>query len=351
MPDVERITIGNTVFEGENNAYLFGSDGDDPVLVDTAIAFTHIRDEFVDKLGDCGVDVADVDEILLTHHHEDHAGLAGEIQAESGATVRAHHSEAALTAREPEALAEMATLRRRRFADWNVPVPAYEELEADLTSFDEVEQAVAPDVEPYDEGDRFQAGGVTLEALHLPGHTAGQCGFIMERDGRTELLAGDALLPHYTPNVGGADLRLDRPLDHYLSTLRTIIDLDFDRVWPGHRDPIDDPSGRARELIDHHRERSRRILDFLADSGPVDVWSVSDHLFGTLEDIHILHGPGEAFAHLDHLHAHGVVERIPPTGDTLRSDADDEYDPTGHATGYDYDDRGVDLDELIPSPG
>ena len=36
---------------------------------------------------------------------------------------------------------------------------------------------------------------------------------------------------------------------------------------------------------------------------------MSAHLFGDLSAIHILHGPGEAYAHLDHLAAHGIVER------------------------------------------
>jgi hypothetical protein len=36
---------------------------------------------------------------------------------------------------------------------------------------------------------------------------------------------------------------------------------------------------------------------------------VSAALFGDLDEIHILHGPGEAYAHLAHLAAAGVVER------------------------------------------
>jgi hypothetical protein len=34
---------------------------------------------------------------------------------------------------------------------------------------------------------------------------------------------------------------------------------------------------------------------------------VSNDLFGELESIHVLHGPGEAHAHLEHLEAAGDV--------------------------------------------
>jgi hypothetical protein len=51
------------------------------------------------------------------------------------------------------------------------------------------------------------------------------------------------------------------------------------------------------------------VIEALDDRGPADTWTVSARLFGDLDGIHILHGPGEAFAHLDHLERHGVIER------------------------------------------
>jgi glyoxylase-like metal-dependent hydrolase (beta-lactamase superfamily II) len=140
--------------------------------------------------------------------------------------------------------------------------------------------------------------------VHAPGHTAGHCLFEFEEG---EVFSGDALLPVYTPNVGGADVRVDRPLRKYLRTLRSIADADYRRAWAGHRDPIDDPTGRAREIIRHHEERAYRVLDALERLGPCSVWAVSADLFGDLAGIHILHGPGECYAHLEHLEESGLV--------------------------------------------
>lgn len=316
--DVTRIALGNTVFEGQNNAYLL--EGDVTTLVDVGAATADVREDLLDGLSAAGVSVADLDRILLTHWHSDHTGLAGELQAESGARVFAHEADCGLIAHDDTALAELRELRTERFAQWGIPADKREELAAVQSAFEDV--AGEPvDVDPLSDGETVVAGDGALTVLHLPGHAAGQIAFTYERDAeagddsetdplpRSEAFVGDAILPQYTPNVGGADLRLDRPLERYVDSLDRLVARDFDRAWPGHREPITDPSGRTRVIREHHLERTQRVVETLREHGPADAWTVSAHLFGELEHIHILHGPGEAFAHLDHLEHAGVVER------------------------------------------
>ena len=305
---MERIQLGNTVFEGSNSVYLLGHASDGPTtLVDTGVAFPDIEAQLREGLADAGVEVADLDRILLTHFHQDHAGLAGDFQAESGATVHVHEADAALVAREPAATADLEERYQRVFDRWGMPPARQSDLFALFDRNDRAWSDAAPALTTVGDGDRIAAGDRDLEVVHLPGHTMGQSGFADPVADR--LFAGDALLPRYTPNVGGADVRVDRPLRTYVDSLDRLIERAPDRVLPGHRAPIEDPVGRAREIRSHHRERTGRVLDVLREHGPADAWTVSDHLFGDLEHIHVLHGPGEAAAHLDHLVAEGVVER------------------------------------------
>lgn len=304
---MRRIQLENSFFEGLNNAYLFEGEGP-TTLVDTGVATDNAREQLVEKLAESDVTFADIDQILLTHWHADHVGLAGEIQAESDATVRVHHADQPLVEQTPDA----EEANRERMDDlleqWGMPQPAQEQLRAFLDGGEGL-GGEPPTVEPFESGDQFEAGSDTLEVMHLPGHTEGLCGFVRDGESGPELFSGDALLPEYTPNVGGADTRVDQPLEKYLSTLATIEERGFAVAHPGHRYPIEDPAGRAREIIDHHRDRTERVLDVLAEHDSADAWTVSAHLFGDLENIHILHGPGEAYAHLEHLREHGIVER------------------------------------------
>jgi glyoxylase-like metal-dependent hydrolase (beta-lactamase superfamily II) len=311
-PTVRRITLENTVFEGKNNVYVLDGEGEGIGLVDAGVATTGARASLEAGLDDAGYTVDDVDDVVLTHWHADHAGLAGELQADSGATVRAHTADAPLVAGDDTAKRDYRDREETRFEEWCLPTPAREALRSFLDAHDDMDGDPA-DVTTFDDGDRLRAGGVDLDVVHLPGHTAGLCGFAFDgaitgSAGR-EAFVGDAVLPKYTPNVGGADLRVERPLRQYVESLERVVDADWSRAWPGHRDPIGAPAERARTILEHHRDRTRRVVDVLAAHGPCDVWTVSAELFGDLEEIHILHGPGEAWAHLDHLMEHGVVDR------------------------------------------
>lgn len=323
-----RIRLGNTVFEGLNNVYLL--EGDGLALVDTGVALPEVRAELVDGLADQGYELADVDEIYLTHWHPDHAGLAGDVQAESGADVFVHEADAPIVSGDEPAFLDDPDVQREQFDAWGIPDGPREALREFLSGKmgDLVGQPA--DVTTFSDGDVLSAPDRDLEAVHLPGHAAGLTAFAFDteagpaRDGEFggEAFVGDAILPNYTPNVGGADTRVDDPLERYATSLVRIVERDWDRAHPGHRDVIDDPARRAATILEHHRERTARIINVLSEHGPCDAWTVSAHLFGDLEEIHILHGPGEAYAHLDHLANAGVVAQEGIEYELLRSPDD-----------------------------
>ncbi|WP_336037029.1 MBL fold metallo-hydrolase [Halobacterium yunchengense] len=304
---MHQIQLTNTAFEGQNSVYLLGAgDASAPTtLVDAGVATPAVEAELRDALAERGASFADVDQVLLTHWHSDHAGLAGTVQREGDATVYVHEADAELVAPAGED-ADLAGAQAAAIDDWGMPADEQRELLDFLEAHRDL-GGEPVDVTTVSDGDTVDVGAFDVEVVHLPGHAAGLVAYVFERDGRREAFVGDAVLPKYTPNVGGADVRVDRPLATYLESLDRLQALDLERAWPGHRGAIFAPGERAADIAAHHDERTERVVDAVREHEPATVWEVSAELFGDLERIHVLHGPGEAYAHLDHLVREGVL--------------------------------------------
>lgn len=301
---MQTVQIECTAFEGDNNVYLFE---EDPVtLVDTAAATPQIRAQLKQGLAEYDVSFADIDRVLLTHFHADHSGLAGEIQKAGGASVYVHSLDAPLVQKEGGAWEQLWTKQRQRYDQWGMPEQKQAALQTEMLP---ERYGLPVDVTPYTAGDMFDVGEGTLSVVHTPGHTAGGASFEFS-DGRNDwVFSGDALLPVYTPNIGGADLRIDHPLKQYLGTLHYFTQGSASQALPGHRYPIKNPTARATHIHRHHEERSMRILKALRRMETPTIWELAVRLFGELDGIHIRHGPGEVYAHIDHLERQGAVER------------------------------------------
>ena len=86
-----------------------------------------------------------------------------------------------------------------------------------------------PTVRHVEEGDLFDLGGLTVEAVALPGHTGGSMGYLVRE--RRMLLSGDAVTP-----IMCLMFAESRPISVYRKTLAKMSQLPFDRFYTGHHD-------------------------------------------------------------------------------------------------------------------
>jgi glyoxylase-like metal-dependent hydrolase (beta-lactamase superfamily II)/8-oxo-dGTP pyrophosphatase MutT (NUDIX family) len=151
--------------------------------------------------------------VVLTHHHRDHVGGAVKVAQRLGLPVRAH----------PQVLgvlpAGVGGLALERLAD----------------------------------GDELGLDGMTLRALHTPGHAPGHLAFLVVDHGL--LIAGDL--------ASGLSTILINPEDgdmgQYLDSLSRVRDLGCRMLLPSHGPPL--PGKALDKLVDHRRERERKILE------------------------------------------------------------------------------------------
>ncbi|MEM4780398.1 MAG: MBL fold metallo-hydrolase [Halalkalicoccus sp.] len=289
MSEPARIPVGAGTPEGINSAYHLPDRG---VVVDPGPPTDAAWDTLTDALGS----LDDVECVLVTHWHADHAGLACRLAEAAGATIHMHAADAPLVGayaaeRERRLERDVAALRR-----WGVP----EDRRAALVESDTPSALPgAYDVREHEDGETV-AG---VEFLHTPGHTLGHTSFVA---GGT-LLLGDLLLPTYTPNVGGSDTRIDDPLSVYLPAIDRV-NARFDSGEPGHGTTMD--VDRAVQTVKtHHRERATAAFAAVERMGAATPWAVACDLFGGMDGLHVKFGAGEAAAHLERLAALALLER------------------------------------------
>lgn len=223
-PGIHQLTFGREPLPGfpPPNAFLvFGSES--AVLIDAGWESEddhRARAAYIRE-----VNAPPVSEIIVTHRHPDHAGGALHLHRETGSPIACHPNDR--EAIEQERLhGEAAVAREMR------------------------------------DGDRRDLGGISLEAVFTPGHTAG-CIALFSPE-RKALFTSDTVMAVSTTSIAPQD----GDLAAYMSTLRLLQNVDARIMYAGHGGPVRDPSRRLEALIRHREERERAILDALRD-GPL----------------------------------------------------------------------------------
>lgn len=313
-----RIAIPTPFRVGRVNAYLAGR-----TLVDPGPDSEEAWAALLDGLEGEGMAPADIEQVLVTHPHPDHFGLAGRLR-EAGARVLAS----------PVAAEIMGDFRGRLEYEQSFFQPFFErcglsaETARTVTDLPGAFLPYAPDVETdrsLEPGDSVTVRGTTLTVDAVEGHASGEIVFEFECDGQHRAIVGDNVLGHITPNPflqPPAEPDEDRPhvLPRYNASLERLREVGHDQFLPGHGDSVDDPVGRIDEILAAHEERTERVLRLV--DGPTVPADVMHGLFDDLPVTERFSGLSEAVGHLDVLENRGeVVQR--DSGDVV------VYEPTG----------------------
>jgi glyoxylase-like metal-dependent hydrolase (beta-lactamase superfamily II) len=294
---IVRVTLPLPSRPGHVHTYLL--EGDDGwTLVDTGLGLPGAKERWAEELA--GLEVR---RIVITHMHPDHVGAAADVRELTGAEVL----EGELDYRQCLLVWGSADWPNR-IAEWflanGVPSAVANELL-------EVGFLYGAFIRFAEEPTPLQPGALVdgWEAVPMPGHADGQ--LCLFKDG--VLIAADHLLTPISPAVGLYPESRPDPLGDYLDSLQRTIELDARLALGGHGAMIEDPSGRARELIEHHRVRLARTAASLSDE-PRSGYQVSLNLFGRdLKPAARRFAVAETLSHLERL----VLE-----GGAARSDAD-----------------------------
>lgn len=191
------------------------------------------------------------DLVVQSHVHEDH--VAG-VHLFPAAEVHAHREDAP----------------GLRSLDGLMAIYGYPGLNDSMREFVEgsFHYVARPDTRDFEDGAVWELGGTSIRAVHLPGHTRGHSGLLVEPEG--VLFLGDIDLTGFGPYYGDAWSNLA----DFERSLQQVAAIEA-RVWVSfhHVGVVDDRAtfeDKLARFTGKIAEREMRLLEFLAEPRSVD---------------------------------------------------------------------------------
>ena len=236
MPDYSRISPRVATVLGQNpnpftgpgtNTYIVGT-SKRPILLDTGQGVAIYADLLETALKELS-DSDELEQIVLTHAHVDHLGGVRQVKERFG---------------------EM-TVSKMPWHGHDAPAGAITEIGHDAV---------------------VETEGATLRAVFTPGHAPDHLCYVLEEEralftGDVVLGAGTTVIPDDTGDLG-----------QYMDSLRRLLELDLQTIYPAHGPVIRNPKEKIREYIAHRELRERQILAALGD-GPLDAMGIVKKIY------------------------------------------------------------------------
>ncbi|WP_320671344.1 MBL fold metallo-hydrolase [Patulibacter defluvii] len=311
-PSVVRIAMPVPGLADGVNVHLIRGDG--PLtLVDAATPMPGSLEALTAALDQVGVRLEQVEQLLLTHHHFDHVGLASQIAAHSGARIVALPAVGEVIADPAGHFGRELAWGERHVVRHATPDELLDGSRRALRFMGGL-PGVALD-RPLADGDELAAGDLRLTAHERPGHSPTDVVLVDQAAGVA--FVGDHLFHNapLAPVLGALFPPGMRPAAVYLEGLERTAALDGVRLLPGHGPPLDDPAAAVGERRASLERRIDRTAAGLGDE-PTTTWGLGERVWRSpsrgrlaLARLSLLLGA------LELLETRGLAERIDGDGD------------------------------------
>lgn len=296
---------------GRINTYLVRDRG--LTLIDAGVNSERSYHALRDGLALLGIRPADLERIIITHHHTDHIGLVDRLAAVSGAEIWCHA--------ECVPYVEQPSETRQRLNEWSMEAWREAGAPADLITltaqlmqwFESLGNGSVAVDHVLADGDRVDLLGREWQVLHTPGHAGDLICLYEPRD--AVLLSSDHLLRDVSSNAlveppARPGEKRPRRLLEYMAQLERVMQLQPRIAYGGHGQPTTDVRGVIQARLAFHKKRAQHILElFSAES--LTLFEMTEMLFAHVDGPEKYLAMSEVLGHLDWLEQDSLIARVP----------------------------------------
>ncbi len=234
-------------------------DGEHNLLIDSGWSSEEARNTLKEALNSLGLSFEKLENVVVSHLHPDHFGLAEEIRDAAPSSRLIMHKADAEGILKTKNEFELFLRELHEFLGAHgTPISELDEMQGaslKMVSFFRPPNPnfVAKGGEIIKVGNKWR-----FQIIHTPGHTIGNV-CLYDLEGSKTLFSGDHVLPTITPNISLSPRYDSDPLGDYLDSLASLKKFDVGPVLPSHEHVFTNLGKRVDEIVEHHRERLEEV--------------------------------------------------------------------------------------------
>ncbi|MBM7867369.1 MBL fold metallo-hydrolase [Heliobacterium gestii] len=257
---------------GDVIAYLI--DDKKKVLIDTGPPSPKAMTCLRQQLSAAGCELRDLDDIIITHYHIDHFGLAHLLYEEAQIAITMHSLD-------HYSFTTEQTVAKMLMQGWALPTDMVQKMERSAKGIFIPEAYRRKDVQYkwIQEEERLDTGEFQFQIIHTPGHSLGHVALWEAKQGW--LLSGDLLLQQIVPNpylsqVAGQRIRT---LPLFFNSLDKIDAVGPKICFPSHGPSFHYDREIVQRLKRHFIDKALAVFEILHERKQADLITLAQALY------------------------------------------------------------------------
>ena len=300
--NISKITLPTPYPVGDVNAYLLK--GDTLTLFDAGPKTEETYEALKWGIHAAGYQLQDIEQVVLTHHHPDHAGW---LDAFPKAEILGHQYVDYWMRKEKSFIDYRNHFYETELIHQGVPADIIEKIiyvRGELELFGN-----RPLTRFLKEGDTLP-GHPSFKVYEMPGHAQSHLLFLDELTG--EAIGGDLVLDKVSSNPlmePPTDLSMNRPksLLQYIDSMKRIADMPIAKLYGGHGEDVTNAKQLIDERLQKQHNRAMKVLTFF--EGPLTVYEVNKLLFPKVYEAQPGLTLSESLGQLDYLEQQNLLTK------------------------------------------